>query len=266
MKTVAIIPCRYDSKRFPGKPLVALLGKPLIQWVYEKAQGAAILSDVVVATDDERIYRSVEAFGGRVLMTATTHRSGSDRAAEAAGKLGLENEDVVINIQGDQPAFDPRCLGEMMSPLAEDPSLYMSTLIYRIRNAGEVQDSNCVKCVSDKDGFALYFSRSPIPFNREVAEPCDMFKHVGIYAFRKHFLDRFTSLPTGRLEAIEKLEQLRAMEHGYRIKVVETGYDSIAIDTPSDIEKLETLLGEEHNEVSQDLHTSPGANPGREVA
>ena len=247
MKIVAIIPCRYDSRRFQGKPLTAMLGKPLVQWVYEKAKQATILTDVVVATDDDRIYKSVESFGGRALMTAQSHRSGSDRAAEAAGKLDLHDEDVVINIQGDQPAFDPQCLSEIVSPLIEDPNLDMSTLVYRIKDTAEIENPNCVKCVFDTDGFAIYFSRAPIPFNRDGSEPCDMFRHLGIYAFRKRFLDRFASLPQGRLEAIERLEQLRAIEHGCRIKVVETDYDSKAVDTPEDIERLERVLSKEDN-------------------
>jgi 3-deoxy-manno-octulosonate cytidylyltransferase (CMP-KDO synthetase) len=243
MKIVAIIPCRYQSTRFEGKPLAPILGKPMVQWVYERAKEAAILSDLVVATDDERIYRCVEGFGGRVLMTALTHPSGSDRAAEAAQALGLRDEDIVINIQGDQPAFDPRSVSEVVSPPLEEPALFMSTLVYKIKDPAEIKDPNHVKCVFDKDHFALYFSRSSIPFGREGSQPFDIFKHLGIYAYRKHFLDRFASLPQGRLEAIERLEQLRAMEHGYRIRVVETRYDSKEVDSPEDIEKIEMILG-----------------------
>jgi len=246
MKIVAIIPSRYGSKRFEGKPLMPILGKPMIQWVYERAKQAAILTDVVVATDDERIYRCVEGFGGRVLMTALSHKSGSDRAAEAAGKLDLQDNDIVINIQGDQPAFDPESLLGVVSPLKEDSGLVMSTLVYKITDPAEIKDPNSVKCVFDKDNIALYFSRSPIPYDREGVEPIHIFKHLGIYAFRKHFLDRFARLPQGRLEAIEKLEQLRAMEHGYRIKVVETRYDSKEVDTPEDIEKIEMTLGNQN--------------------
>lgn len=241
MKIVAIIPSRYGSKRLEGKPLMPIVGKPMIQRVWERAKEATILADVVVATDDERIYGCVEGFGGRVLMTAPTHPSGSDRAAEAAQALGLKDEDIVINIQGDQPAFDPRCLSEVVSPLIDDLKLVMTTLIYRITDPAEIKDPNCVKCVFDKDNFAIYFSRSPIPFSCG-SDQFDIFKHLGIYAFRKHFLERFASLPQGRLEAIEKLEQLRAMEHGYRIKVVETRYDSKEVDRPEDIEKIEMVL------------------------
>jgi 3-deoxy-manno-octulosonate cytidylyltransferase (CMP-KDO synthetase) len=239
---VAIIPCRYGSKRFEGKPLTPILDKPMIQWVYERAKQAAILTDVVVATDDERIYECVKDFGGRVLMTAPTHRSGSDRVAEAARALGLKDEDIVINIQGDQPAFDPRSLPGLVSPLIHNPGLVMTTLVYRTTDPAEIKDPNHVKCVFDKEDFALYFSRSPIPFGRDGSERFDIFKHLGIYAYRKHFLERFASLPQGRLEAIEKLEQLRALEHGYRIKVVETPYDSKEVDRPEDIERLEMSL------------------------
>lgn len=246
MRIVAIIPCRYDSERFEGKPLAPIFGKPMIQWVYERAQQATIVTDVVVATDDERICRCVEGFNGRVLMTAKSHRCGSDRAAEAARKLDLRDEDIVINIQGDQPAFDTRCLSELVSPLIDDFRLVMSTLIYKITDPAEIKDPNHVKCVSDNENFALYFSRSAIPFGRDGSVSFDIFKHLGIYAFRKRFLDRFASLPEGRLEAIEKLEQLRAMEHGYRIKVVETRYDSKEVDTPEDIGKLETILEKEN--------------------
>jgi 3-deoxy-manno-octulosonate cytidylyltransferase (CMP-KDO synthetase) len=242
MKTVAIIPCRYGSKRFEGKPLIPIFGKPMIQWVYERARQAAIVTDVVIATDDERIRRCVEGFKGRVLMTAQSHRCGSDRAAEAAGRLALGDEDIVINIQGDQPAFDTRCLSEVVSPLIDNPKLVMTTLVYKVTDPSEIKDTNHVKCVFDKDNFALYFSRSPIPFGRDGSEPFDIFKHIGIYAYRKHFLNYFASLPEGRLEALEKLEQLRVIEHGYRIKVVETCYDSKEVDTPSDIYKLEAVL------------------------
>jgi 3-deoxy-manno-octulosonate cytidylyltransferase (CMP-KDO synthetase) len=243
MKVIAIIPCRYASTRFEGKPLELILGKPMIQWVYERTKQAADLTDVVVATDDDRIYACVKGFGGRVLMTASTHRSGSDRAAEAAQALGLQDEDIVINIQGDQPAFDPRCLPRLVSPLIQDLQLVMGTLVHRMTDSAEIKDPNHVKCVFDEEHFALYFSRSPIPFGRDGSASFDTFKHLGIYAYRKHFLDHFTSLPRGRLEAIEKLEQLRALEYGYRIKIVETPYDSQEVDRPEDIQKLEAVLG-----------------------
>jgi 3-deoxy-manno-octulosonate cytidylyltransferase (CMP-KDO synthetase) len=214
----------------------------MIQRVYERVKEAAFLTDVVVATDDERIYACVEGFGGRVLMTAPTHRSGSDRVAEAAQELGLEDEDIVINVQGDQPALDPQCLPEVVLPFTENPEVVMATLVHRIHDLAEIEDPNNVKCVFDKEYFALYFSRSPLPFDRDGSSSLDVFKHIGIYAYRKHFLDKFTSLPQGRLEAIEKLEQLRVIEHGFRIKVVETTHESKEVDIPEDVHKLEAVL------------------------
>jgi 3-deoxy-manno-octulosonate cytidylyltransferase (CMP-KDO synthetase) len=248
MKIVAIIPCRYDSTRLRGKSLTPILGKPMIQWVYERAKQADILSDVAVATDDEKILKCVEGFGGQVLMTAPTHRSGSDRAAEAAEKLGLQDEDLVINIQGDQPTFDPRCLSEVVSPILKDPAVHMTTLIYKIQDPAETNDPSCVTCVFDNENFALYFSRSCIPFGMNASVHFDLYKHLGVYAFRKHFLDYFASLPQGTLETIEKLEQLRPMEHGLRVKVVESSYDSIEVDTLSHIQDVEAVLSKQNLE------------------
>jgi 3-deoxy-manno-octulosonate cytidylyltransferase (CMP-KDO synthetase) len=242
MQITAIIPCRYASKRLEGKPLIPILGKPMIQWVYERAKQVALLNDVVVATDDERIRACVQGFGGQVLMTSAEHRSGSDRAAEAARVLCMEDEDIVINIQGDQPALDSRSLPEVVAPLQDDKDLVMSTLVRKMTDSAEMRNPNDVKCVFDKDGFALYFSRALIPFNRDASPAMAVFKHVGIYAYRKRFLDRFNSLPTGRLETIEKLEQLRVIEHGYPIKVVETSHDSKAVDTPEDVAGIEAIL------------------------
>ncbi len=175
-------------------------------------------------------------------MTAQTHRSGSDRAAEAAEKLGLKTDDIVINIQGDQPTFDPRCLSEVISPLSKDPAVHMSTLIYKIQDPEETKDPSCVTCVFDSEDFALYFSRSPIPFGASGSVSFDFFKHLGVYAFRKHFLTHFASLPQGVLETVERLEQLRPLEYGFRIKVVETRYDSIEVDTELHVQMAEAVL------------------------
>ncbi|MFH1076687.1 MAG: 3-deoxy-manno-octulosonate cytidylyltransferase [Pseudomonadota bacterium] len=240
MNIVAIIPCRYGSKRFEGKPLMPILGKPMIWWVYSRARKADILTDVVVATDDDKIYKCVKDFGGHVLMTQPGHRSGTDRAAEAACALNLDGNDIVINIQGDQPAFDPRCLAEVVNPLLESQQEEMSTLIYKISQKAEISNSNHVKATFDHNNYALYFSRSTIPYNRDNIVGVEYFKHLGIYAYRKHFLDTFCSLPEGRLEQTEKLEQLRALEFGHRIKLVETLYDSPEVDTPQDIPLLES--------------------------
>lgn len=245
MRITAIIPCRYASKRLDGKPLISIMGKPMIQWVFERVKGAALPADVVVATDDDRIYRCVEGFGGKALMTGTGHRCGSERVAEAAEGLGLKDEDIVINIQGDQPAMDARCLVQVVSPLQNEPDLAMATLARKMDDPAEAMNPNRVKCVFDRDNYALYFSRSPIPFNRDDPASPIMYKHLGIYAFRKVFLDRFCSLPPGRLENIEKLEQLRALEQGYRIKIVVTEYDSKAVDSAEDVAGIEALLSAE---------------------
>ncbi len=242
MRIVAVIPVRYGSTRFPGKPLASIAGKPMVAHVYERVSRCGILSGVFAATDDERIRACVENFGGKVVMTRPEHASGTDRIAEAADRLQLEDADVVVNVQGDQPLVDPAVLEEMTSPLVRDETLPMSTLMVRIRNPREVPNPNHVKVVSDARGFALYFSRHPIPFYRDDLEPAVHYKHLGLYAYRVSFLRTFTRLPQGRLEQAEKLEQLRALEHGYRIRVVETGHDSPEVDVPEDAAVVESLL------------------------
>lgn len=243
MKAVAIIPARYGSTRFEGKPLALICGKCMIQHVYEAASCATHIDQVVVATDDDRIFAAVESFGGRTVMTSQDHRSGTDRVAEAAQQLGLALEDVVINVQGDQPLMDPHCLDEVVSPLLTDPELGMSTLAFRIVNPDEYTNPKDVKVVMDDQGNALYFSRASIPFGRDAGERFDSYKHLGVYAYRRRFLEAFRNLPTGRLEAIEKLEQLRALEYGHPVRVVVTAYDSPEVDLPSDIPHIEKLIG-----------------------
>lgn len=242
MKVVVIIPSRYQSSRFTGKPLADVLGKPMIQHVYERVLRSKTASLAAVATDDRRILEAVEKFGGRAILTSPEHPSGTDRIAEAVETLGLADMDIVVNVQGDQPTFEPAQIDEVVQPLLEDPSVDFSTLIYRIRRDEEVTDPNAVKVAFDKDHFALYFSRSTIPFVRERGKKADYWKHHGIYAYRKSFLIAFTRLPQGTLEKLEALEQLRALEHGYRIKVVETEFDSIEVDTPADLERVKALL------------------------
>ncbi len=242
MKIVAIIPSRYGSSRFEGKPLAKICGKPMIQHTYSRAASATQVNDVFVATDDLRIADVVRDFGGKVIMTGDQNRSGTDRAAEAADKIGLASEDIVINVQGDQPMLDPRCLHQVIMPFFNEPSVEMTTLAFRIVNPGEITDPKDVKVTFDQQGFALYFSRSPIPFGRESSEVFDTYKHLGIYAYTRRFLDIFRNLPTGRLENIEKLEQLRAMEYGHKIRVILTEYDSPEVDIPEDIERIEKLI------------------------
>ena len=241
---VAIIPARYHSNRFEGKPLALINGKPMIQHVVERAGRVKLLNRVVVATDDRRIAEAVQGFGGEVVMTASDHASGTDRLAEAAELLGIDEQDVVVNIQGDQPLFAPEVVSQVAEPLLADPALPMSTLIYKIIRPEEISDPNHVKTVFDCHQNALYFSRSPIPFQRNPEEPEQptYYKHLGFYAYRKGFLLTFVALPEGEWERFEKLEQLRALEYGYTIRVVETEYDSIEVDTPADAKRVEEYL------------------------
>jgi 3-deoxy-manno-octulosonate cytidylyltransferase (CMP-KDO synthetase) len=242
MKVVCIIPARYDSTRFPGKALADLCGKPMIQHVYERVLKANTVSYVAVATDDERILEAVQRFGGHAIMTSTMHKSGTDRIAEAVSKLDLSDTDIVVNIQGDQPLFEPSQIDEVVKPLLNDPTIPMATLIYKIVRKEEIPHPNAVKVVFDKDHFAIYFSRATIPYVRDKGSKASYYKHHGIYAYRRSFLETFTRLPEGVLEKREALEQLRAMEHGYRIKVVETLYDSVEIDTPQELKRVRVLI------------------------
>jgi len=214
----------------------------MIQHTYERALLCPELSAVYVATDDERVADCVRQFGGKLLMTSPTHCSGTDRIAEAAQKVGLEGGDLVVNIQGDQPSFEPSVVTDLVRPLMEDGSLPMSTLKYRIARTEEIQNPNHVKVITDRDGFAIYFSRCPIPYCRDGAPEGVHFKHLGFYCFRMAFLIRFTSLDQGVLESLEKLEQLRALEHGYKIKVPETRFDSVEVDVPQDVKAIEAIL------------------------
>lgn len=239
----AIIPARWRSSRFQGKPLALIAGKPMIQHVVERAWQVPLLSRVAVATDDERIARAVAAFGGEAVMTRADHVSGTDRLAEAAELLGVAEQDVVVNIQGDQPLFPPEVIQQVAQPLLDDPALPMSTLIYKIIRPEEITDPNHVKTVFDRSGNALYFSRSPIPFQRSLEDGTPTYyKHLGFYACRKGFLLTFVALPEGEWERFEKLEQLRALEYGYRIKVVLTEHDSLEVDTPQDALRAEAEM------------------------
>ena len=214
----------------------------MIRRVYEQAQKSAVVTRTVVATDDERIVSAVEAFGGEALMTSDTCRSGTDRVAETADILGLAPQDILINIQGDQPVFDPRCLEDLIRPFDRDKELVMSTLAFKIQDEREITDPKDVKVVFDRNGFALYFSRAQVPFPRDGQTGVDYYKHLGFYAYTKKFLDRIVTLETGICEDVEKLEQLRVLEHGFPIKVAVTPYDSPEIDLPEDIERIEARL------------------------
>lgn len=243
-KVIAIIPARYHSNRFEGKPLAHISGRPMIQHVVDRANRVELLSRVVVATDDQRIADAVRSFGGEVVMTKSDHATGTDRLAEAASLIDITEQDIIVNIQGDQPLFPPEVVEQVARPMLDDPALPMSTLIYKIVRPEEIEDPNHVKTVFDRHGNALYFSRASIPFQRNPEEPDKptYFKHLGFYAYRKGFLLTFVGLPEGEWERFEKLEQLRALEYGYTIRVVLTDHDSIEVDTPEDIERVEELL------------------------
>jgi 3-deoxy-manno-octulosonate cytidylyltransferase (CMP-KDO synthetase) len=239
---ICIIPSRYESSRFPGKPLADLCGKPMIQHVYERVAQAKAIPYVAVATDDERIFSAVKKFGGNAIMTAVTHHSGTDRIAEAVRSLNLAADAIIVNIQGDQPIFEPIQVDEVIAPLVDDLSINMSTLIYKIILDEEITHPHAVKTVFDHEGFALYFSRATIPYVRSHTMKADYYKHHGIYAYRRDFLDIFTKLPEGKLEKLEALEQLRALEYGYKVKVVITPHDSVEVDNEQELERVRQIL------------------------
>ena len=246
MNTIGIIPARFNSTRFPGKPLIKIGGKTMIRRVYERC--TLSLNNVIVATDDKRIKKEVEGFGGHVIMTSPDHKSGTDRCAEAVTlyeKSYNEPVDIVINIQGDEPFLDPAILSHL-SKSFNDPEILISTLVKKISCKNEIFDPNLPKVVIDKNGMALYFSRSPIPYvinadKLKWAEIHPFYKHFGIYAFRKEVLLELTQLPLSSLEQAESLEQNRWLENGYRIHVEETEHDSISIDTPEDLDKINNM-------------------------
>jgi 3-deoxy-manno-octulosonate cytidylyltransferase (CMP-KDO synthetase) len=238
MKTVAIIPARYASSRLEGKPLLDIAGKPMVQRVYEAASQAELIDRVIVATDDRRILDTVTDFGGEAELTSTHHMSGTDRVAEVADRLHC---DTVVNLQGDEPLMEPPLIDELIRPLLDDPGMYMASAQSPIRLGAHLTNPNIVKVVSDQDGYALYFSRSPIPYHfnsDQTARGFLGFKHIGIYIYRKDFLMKLVKLDPSPLEKKERLEQLRVLENGYRIKLISTDYDAPAVDTPADLEQV----------------------------
>jgi 3-deoxy-manno-octulosonate cytidylyltransferase (CMP-KDO synthetase) len=236
---VAIIPARYQSSRLPGKALADIGGKPMIEHVYRRTAAATSITSVIVATDDERILEAVRGFGGVACMTSPDHRSGTDRLAEVAAELTC---DIVVNVQGDEPLIDSVMIDEAIEPLLEDPMVVMSTLRRRIEDPADVQNPNVTKVVVDREGYALYFSRAPIPYVRDTAHTARAWRHVGLYVYRRDCLLQLAGLPASELERAESLEQLRALEHGIRILVVETERDSIGVDTPEDLERVRRLI------------------------
>lgn len=243
MRIIAIIPARYKSKRFHGKPLALIVGKPMIQHVFQRAKECPELDEIYVATDDLRIYDCVQQFGGEAIMTHENHLSGTDRIAEAAEPMNLADKDIVVNIQGDQPLFQPSIISDLIQALINNPTIPMSSLMYKIKGDQGLHDINKVKVVVDTHGYALYFSRLPIPFNQEEKFKPVYYKHIGIYAYRKKFLFELTSMASTVLERAEKLEQLRVLEHGFKIKMVETISDSLEVDAPEDIKRVEENIG-----------------------
>lgn len=235
-----MIPARFASSRFPGKALADLSGKPMVQHVWERAQRARYLEDVLVATDDHRIADAVRAFGGRVRMTRSDHPSGTDRLAEVAS---AENATLFVNIQGDEPLIDPEAIDAAILSVHGDESVAMGTLKKTIVDPTDVLNTNVVKVVTNLLNDAIYFSRCPIPYERDGRNQIPLHaKHVGLYVYRRDFLLRYPDLPIGPLEQAERLEQLRALENGYKIRVVSTDYESLGVDTPEDLERVNELF------------------------
>ncbi len=258
MPAIVVIPARFEASRFPGKPLTSLAGKPMIQHVYENAARAQRVNAVIVATDSDRIAEAVRAFGGSAVMTSDAHQSGTDRIAEAVRILTEDGmligaEDVVVNVQGDEPLLNPAMVDEVIG-LMDDPRADIGTLAKRISDVEDLFNPNVVKVVFGPDGYALYFSRAPIPYHRDLfirgseglpdekLAEVSMYRHCGIYAFRRRSLERFAQLPPARLEQIEKLEQLRALENNTAIKVGITEHTTIGVDTPEDLERVKQWL------------------------
>ncbi|MCM3652964.1 3-deoxy-manno-octulosonate cytidylyltransferase [Metabacillus litoralis] len=243
MKVIGVIPARYGSTRFPGKPLAKILGKPMIQHVYERVSESKLVDQVIVATDHEEIKQVVEGFGGQAVMTSKDHETGSDRIAEVTTKV---DGDFYVNIQGDEPLIHHEIIDALIKEAHETPDAVV-TAKTKIKDAEDVANPNVVKVITDHSKKAIYFSRSPIPYNR-ANNDFTYYKHLGIYGYPKKVLNEFVQLPQSSLEATEMLEQLRLLENGYTVKVVETSYNAVGVDTPEDIEKVENILGGKQND------------------
>ena len=244
MGTLVVIPARYGSVRLPGKPLAMLAGKPMIQHVYEGASRARCAEETVVATDDQRIVDAVAKFGGRAVLTSPTANSGTERVAEVARGSTAQ---VIINVQGDEPLIQPQMIDQLAEFLTAHAAVPMASLMTPFKPSDDRNSPNVVKVVTDRDGFALYFSRAPIPYERAAQPNATFWKHIGLYGYQRHFLLQFPSLEPTTLERLEQLEQLRALAHGYRIKLLETAHDSIGVDTPDDLARVETILASAHS-------------------
>ncbi len=248
-KVTAIIPARYASTRFPGKPLALIRGEPMIQHVYRRVQRAGTVDAVIVATDDERIAAAVRNFSGTVMLTREDHPTGTDRLAEVAQRLSA---DLIVNVQGDEPLIDPRMIDQAVTPLLEDPAVQMGTLAARIEDPADFYNPNVVKVVRDQQGAALYFSRAPIPWPRDLnearfSELCPqlgLLRHIGLYVYRRPLLLAYPTWPKTPLERLENLEQLRALERGVRLQVAVTEFSCHGVDTPEDLERVSRLMGD----------------------
>ena len=240
MKFLGIIPARYSSTRLEGKPLKMIEGHTMIEWVYKRTK-LSNLDEVVVATDDERIYKEVERFGGKAILTSKEHENGTSRIAEVCTKY--EDYDVIVNVQGDEPLIEPEMINSIINSFKEDDTISMSTLKYKIDTMEEIENPNYVKVITDKKGYALYFSRSVIPYPRKL-DIQNYYKHVGIYGYKRDFVVEYAKMEPTPLELSESLEQLRALENGYRIKVMETPYKIIGVDTQEELEKVREYIKE----------------------
>jgi len=239
MKILCVIPARYSSTRLPGKPLADIAGKPMIQHVYERAKMANRPATVLIATDHKLVYEAVESFGGQAMMTSPDHPTGTDRLAEVAENF--PDVDVIINVQGDEPLIEPKVIDDLAAAFDHNPELNMATLMTAV-DENEQDNPNVVKVVTDLAGYALYFSRSRIPYARVSEHSAPVYKHIGIYAYRRNFLLKYAKLEPTPLERTELLEQLRALEHGYRIKVLKTDFQSVGVDTIEDLVRVNQLL------------------------
>jgi len=241
VKVLAVIPARYTSSRFPGKPFASIAGKPMIQHVFERVRRARSVSRTLVATDDASIRDAVQGFGGEAVLTRRDHPTGTDRVAEVAAHTPAE---IYVNVQGDEPLIDPETIDGLVAALVEDPQVQVVSAAAAIVQASDIMDPNITKVVRDFEGNALYFSRAPVPWvrDREESIAARHWKHIGLYTFRREALLDFPTLPPGELERLEQLEQLRWLENGYRIRIVETEYDAISVDVPADIDRVEKLL------------------------
>jgi 3-deoxy-manno-octulosonate cytidylyltransferase (CMP-KDO synthetase) len=238
-KILGVIPARLHSTRFPGKVLARIASKTMLQHVYERACLSTYLTSTIIATDDEKVFAAARSFGARVRMTRADHASGTDRVAEVAS---AENAEIIVNIQGDEPLIDPSAIDAAILPLAHEPEIVMATLKKRIEDPREITDPNVVKVVTNQAGDAIYFSRCPIPYDRDRSASTPYFKHIGLYVYQRDFLLNYSALPVGRLEQAERLEQLRALENGFPIRVVETEYESLGVDTPEDLRRVSALF------------------------